>query len=85
MRDHVEALLAKGRKAAFINHEQRDSTIRQRVIERKYQYVYISPESLTENQRYRNMLLSSVYKTRLVALAGDEAHTVTSWLVKKKN
>ena len=57
MRDHVEALLAKGRKAAFIKHKQRDSTIRQGVIEGKYQYIYISPESLTENQRYRNMLL----------------------------
>ena len=41
MRDHVEALLAKGRRAAFVNHEQRDSSTRQGVIEGKYQYVYI--------------------------------------------
>ena len=66
MRDHVEALLAKGRKAAFIKNKQRDSTIRQGVIEGKYQYIYISPESLTENQRYWNMLLE-VY-TRHVLL-----------------
>ena len=84
MRDHVEALLVKGLKAAFINHEQRDPSIRQGVIEGKYQYVYISPESLMENHRYRNMLLSSIYKTCLVALAVDEAHTVTSWLVKMR-
>ena len=82
MRDHVEAaLLSKDLSAAFINHEQKDSSIRQRVLEGKYQYVYISPETLTENQPYRNMLLTEAYKLNLVALAIDEAHTVTSWYV----
>ena len=79
MRDHVEALLSKDLRAAFVNHEQKDSSIRQRVLEGKYQYVYISPETFTENQPYRNMLLTEAYKLNLVALA--EAHTVTSWYV----
>ena len=43
--------------------------------------MYISPETLTENQPYRNMLLTEAYKSNLVALAIDEAHTVTSWYV----
>ena len=81
MRDHVEALLSKDLRAAFVNHEQKDSSIRQRVLEGKYQYVYISPETLTENQPYRNMLLTEAYKLNLVALAVDEAHTFTSWYV----
>ena len=79
MRDHVETLLAKGMKAAFINHEQADETVKTDVVAGKYQYVYISPESLTQNDRFRSMLLSRVYQSHLVALIVDEAHTVTSW------
>ena len=79
MRDHVEALVVKGMKAAYINHEQKDEAVKQDVIAGKYQYVYISPESLTQNHRFRNMLRSTVYQTHLIAIVVDEAHTVSSW------
>ena len=79
MRDHVQNLLKRGLKAAFINHEQKDASIRQAVTEGKYQFVYISPESLTGISQYREMLLSCVYMNNLVGLVIDEAHTVMSW------
>ena len=41
--------------------------------------VYISPESLICNPMFRNMLLSPVYKEKLVALVIDEAHCVKTW------
>ena len=36
MRDHIKALLSKDLSAAFVNHKQKDSVIRQRVLEGKY-------------------------------------------------
>ena len=46
---------------------------------RRHTVVYISPESLVCNPVYRNMLLSPIYKDKLVALGIDEAHCVKSW------
>ena len=43
------------------------------------QLVYISPESIICNPRYRGMLISDVFKENLVALAVDEAHCVKTW------
>ncbi len=45
----------------------------------EYQLVYISPENLINNPRYRKMLLRQVYKENLVALVIDEAHCVQTW------
>ena len=41
--------------------------------------MYISPESLINNLTYRNMLLSSICKSKLCALVIDEAHCVRTW------
>ena len=43
------------------------------------QLVYISPESMICNPMYWNMLLSRVYKEKLVAFVVDEAHCVKTW------
>ncbi len=43
------------------------------------QLVFISPESIIENPCFRNMLLTTPYKERLVALVIDEAHCVKNW------
>lgn len=47
--------------------------------------IYISPESLLSNSRYRAMLRSQVYQDNLVAFAVDEAHTVKTWSVRDAN
>ena len=43
------------------------------------QLLLISPESLICNDKYRQMLLSPVYKKNLVAFVVDEAHCVKTW------
>lgn len=44
-----------------------------------YQLVFISPETLLSNLRWRELLTSDVYKKKLVAVGIDEAHCVTKW------
>ena len=52
----------------------------ERIVSGKTQLVFISPQTIINNQRYREMLLSLVYKEKLVAVAIDEAHLVKEWL-----
>ena len=45
----------------------------------KYQLVYFTPEALLEHIRWRKLLRTEVYSTRLRVLIIDEAHTVMKW------
>ena len=45
----------------------------------EYSIVYGTPEAWILNPRWRNMLNSKVYSTRLCALAVDEAHVIRQW------
>ena len=45
----------------------------------KYQLVYFTPEALLEHIRWRKLLRTEVYSTRLRVLVIDEAHTVIKW------
>ena len=78
MRDQVSRLLSVGISAAFINHEQNDANIKQAVVQGKYKFVYISPESLSL-PRFREMLYSDRYQEKLAVFAVDEAHCILSW------
>ena len=49
------------------------------VLSGQAQLVFISPESLMCNYKYRNMLLSSAYQQSLVAVVVDEAHCIKMW------
>ena len=44
-----------------------------------YQLVFLSPESLVNNFRWRDMLANPIYKENLVGLIVDEAHCVQKW------
>uniref|UniRef100_A0A1X7SLS0 Helicase ATP-binding domain-containing protein n=2 Tax=Amphimedon queenslandica TaxID=400682 RepID=A0A1X7SLS0_AMPQE len=76
MMDQKARFTPKGIDVEFIGEDQK--CIR-KVLAGDVQLVYISPESLMCNAIYRNMLLSPVYKEKLVALVVDEAHCVKSW------
>ena len=58
---------------------QTDPAVISRVLKGNVQLLYISPENLLNNPRFRSMLLTSKYKERLVALVVDEAHCVKTW------
>ena len=49
------------------------------VIKGEYQLVYISPELLMVNLKWREMLRSTIYQTKLKAFIVNEAHCVTKW------
>ena len=51
---------------------QNDRSVIQRVLHGQVQLVYITPENIMDNPMYRNMLLSNIYREKLV----DEAHCV---------
>lgn len=67
--------------AAFVGSEQDDMAVNDAIFKGRYQLVFISPESLIRNLRWREMLQSNVYQQNLVGLAIDEAHCVTKWYV----
>ena len=62
-----------GLKAEFVGEAVR------KVLMGQCQLVFITPEVLIDNSRFCNMLLSTTYKEKLVALVIDEAHCVKTW------
>ena len=44
-----------------------------------YQLVFFTPELIIDSSKWREVLKSSVYKSRMRALVIDEAHTVKKW------
>ena len=58
---------------------QTDPAVISRVLKGNVQLLYISPENLLNNPRFRSMLLTSKYKEHLVAEVVDEAHRVKTW------
>ncbi|XP_019852358.1 PREDICTED: ATP-dependent DNA helicase Q-like SIM [Amphimedon queenslandica] len=79
MMDQKAKFLPMGIVAEFVGEGQLDSTAIEKVLHGDIQLLYISPESLICNPMYRNMLLSPIYKNKLVALVIDEAHCIKSW------
>ena len=79
MMDQKARFSPKGITAEFVGEEQGDQKCIKAVISGAVQLVHISPESLICNPMFRNMLLSPVYKEKIVALVIDEAHCVKTW------
>uniref|UniRef100_A0A1X7UF77 DNA 3'-5' helicase n=1 Tax=Amphimedon queenslandica TaxID=400682 RepID=A0A1X7UF77_AMPQE len=75
MMDQKAKFLLMGIVAEFVGEGQLDSTAIEKVLHGDIQLLYISPESLICNPMYRNMLLSPIYKNKLVALATATKHT----------
>ena len=58
---------------------QRDCKALEQVVRGDVQLVFISPESIIGNHKYRRMLLTPQYQSKLVAIAVDEAHCIKAW------
>ncbi len=69
----------RGLKTDFVGEVKTDDEAQQRILNGESQLVFISPENLIENTKYRRMLLRQVYKENLVALVVDEAHCIQTW------
>ena len=82
MLDQKEKFTQKGLTVEFVGKAQKDEEAVLSVLNGRVHLVYISPESLLGNARFRAMMLSDCYQKRLRALVDDEAHCVKLWLVK---
>lgn len=80
MMDQKSKFVPMGIQTEFVA-EQSDEEAVKKVLSGQVQLVYISPESIIGNTKFRNMLLSSAYQEHLVAFVVDEAHCVKTWYV----
>ena len=77
--DQKNKFVPRGIKAEYVGEAQEDARAISTVLRGEAQLLFISPESILMNIKYRNMLLSKSYKENLVALVIDEAHCVKTW------
>ena len=68
-------LKAKGVEAVYVG-ERCDMN---KVYEGRYPILFISPEALLTDSKWRDVLLSQVYQRHLMAVVIDEAHCVKKW------
>ena len=73
MKEQTEFLISKGFTTSYIGKETSEDA---RILRGEIQFVFSSPESILQNDRWRNMLSSS-RSFRLFVV--DEAHTVVHW------
>ena len=71
--------VAAGIISEFVGEAQKDPSAWKKVIGGQVQLIYISPENIICNSRYREMLRSPIYKENLVGIAVDEAHCIKTW------
>ena len=69
----------RGLSAEFVGELQNDPRCMKNVEEGNIQLLYVSPESILRNPRWREMLLSKVYLSKLVTIVVDEAHCISQW------
>ena len=81
MIDQKEKFLQRGLKVEFVGEAQSSESAATAVLSGDIQLVYISPESLLLNRKYRNMLTEAPYQAKLRAFVVDEAHCVKFWFV----
>ena len=79
MIDQRKKYTPSGLAAEFVGGVQEDSGVLDKIEKGCYQLVYISPESLLRENRWREMLRSDVYQKNMVAFCVDEAHCVKKW------
>ena len=63
----------------YVGEARQNDSIVRNVLQGSVQLVFISPETILHNHKFRTMLLLDVYRNRLVALVVDEAHCIKTW------
>ena len=77
MKDQVESLKKLGIPAVSLS-DIADKEAKA-LEEGRYQVVYGTPEAWLNNERWRKMLSSDIYTSKLCAIAVDEAHIIKQW------
>ena len=68
MMDQQSKFTSLGLLVEYIGESQHDKSVIQRVLHGQVQLMYITPENIMDNPMYRNMLLSNIYREKLVGL-----------------
>ena len=79
MLDQKERFSRTGLRVEFVGSAQDNDAAIGEVISGSVQLVYISPESILTNKKFRGMLQKEIYQDKLRALCIDEAHCVKLW------
>ena len=79
MKDQVRSMTERHVSSVYVGDA--DAETEAAVCSGHFQLVFISPEALLTDARWRDMLLNPVYQENLVALVVDEAHCVKKWWV----
>ena len=76
MSEQCKKLVELGFSATYIG---KDHTEDEKIINCDYDFLYGSPEQLVGDMKWREMLKSEVYQSKLREIVVDEAHTVVQW------
>jgi len=77
--DQKQNLMQMGISVEFVGEAQCSEEAIQSVVKGDIQLLFISPESMLNNKKFRNMLQKNKYQDHLVALVVDEAHCIQMW------
>ena len=79
MMEQQQKFVERGIKAEFVGEAQVDPAVVNRVLQGNLELLYISPENLLNNRKFRSMLITPNYAENMIALVVDEAHCVKTW------
>lgn len=76
MKEQCEKHNKLGFKTTYLG---KGSAENDKIEQGSYDFLFGSPEMCVGNQKWRDLLLSSVYQNKLKLIIVDEAHTVIQW------
>ncbi len=79
MKDQVRAMIRRDLKAVYFGEVQEEDDTYLEICEGKYQLMFMSPEALLTDVKWRDILQSPIFQENLVAFVIDEAHCVKKW------
>ena len=79
MLDQKERFSRTGLRVEFVGSAQDNEDAIAEVLNGSVQLVYISPECILSNKKFRAMLHKEIYQEKLRGLCIDEAHCVKLW------
>ena len=81
MIDQTKRFQGRGITVEFVGEAQVDDDVIMAVISGKVQLVYISPDNILTNHRFRNMIHGTQYQKNMKALVVDEVQCIKLWYV----
>ena len=78
MTDLVNNMCRRGLKAGYVSGDSDHDALdmKKKVQQGECQFVFFTPEALLSSLKWRQLLTTSKYQTRIVAFVVDESHCV---------